>query len=285
MKRSFITFATGEQYEKLADVLFKSIKSFSDYPLTVYNTDDFDIKYSPEEWAPGYIYIYKILSCLKALKEFDEVVWLDTDCIVTANINKIWNNKIDDYPLLPKHRFYNFDRWPHEKTINTDPRYLIKGKNKVGLIDNNFDDVYLQACCMFFNRDCYSFFNNVLSYFDDYDSESFPFGDETIINLLLWKEKKTRNLGHVFLCSFYFSPHIFEAFSNTTKEDYPKIFDMNYQHIYPVGDNDDFVLAHGWTKAIHNRIGLIENNFDDILFFHGSKSELIHMLYLNYMIK
>ena len=68
--RKFITFAVGEQYEKLSEVLKESIDRFSEYELVIYKPEDFDIKWEPENWQPSYIFIYKVLSCLKALENY-----------------------------------------------------------------------------------------------------------------------------------------------------------------------------------------------------------------------
>ena len=87
--RVFITFAAGESYERLAEVLKESIETFSEYDLIVYKPEDFDIKWEPENWQPSYVFIYKVLSCLKALESYDEVVWLDNDCLPTYNLSLI----------------------------------------------------------------------------------------------------------------------------------------------------------------------------------------------------
>lgn len=279
MKKVFITFAVGETYEKLSLVLKDSINSFSEYDLIIYNKEDFDINVDANS---GYfVTIYKILSCIKSLEEYDEVVWLDTDCLATYNIDKVWNNKVTKYPLLPKHRFYNFDKWPHSKQNYCDPSFLESSKQVVGVTDNSFNDLYLQSCCMLFNKDCLPFLQESLSYYDNYNGETFPFGDETIINCMIWKNKYSDNLGDVFLCSHYFSPHTIEGFIKADNpEDYRRLFDISYRI---EGVDEDFLLRHGVSKAYHNRIGLIENNFENVLFFHGSKLTEIHNGYLTLM--
>lgn len=280
MKRTFVTFAVGEVYEKLSKVLESSINSFSEYKLIIYTPKDFDIEYKPELWdGPRSInFSYKILSCLKALEDNDEVVWLDNDCLVTYNIDKVWNNKIEDYPLLPRHRFYNFEKWPHDKVNYRDPNLLVKAKQKVGITNNDFENNYLQACCMLFNKNCKAFFYKIMYYYEDYDSSIFPFGDETIINLLMWRDKCKLNLGDVSLCSYYFSPYKIDEFINLKNpDDYPKLFDMNYVGFPNNNQQED-------KYATHNRLGLINNNFEDILFFHGSKSCELHNSFLTKMI-
>jgi hypothetical protein len=277
--RVFITFAAGESYERLAEVLKESIETFSEYDLIVYKPEDFDIKWEPENWQPSYVFIYKVLSCLKALESYDEVVWLDNDCLPTYNIDKIWNNKVDNYPLLPTERFNNFHVWPSSKPNYQDPNFLGEAKKRVGVIDINFSNSYLQACCMVFNKDCINFFKEILNYYKEFNSDVYPYGDESIINCMIWRDKLPNNLGDVFLCSHYFSPYILElALSVKTKEEYNNLFDINHRIV----DNEDtFILSHGWTLARHNRIGLVNNNFDNLLFIHGSKSADLHRNYLN----
>jgi hypothetical protein len=277
--RAFITFAAGESYEKLAEVLKESIETFSEYDLIVYKPEDFDIKWEPENWQPSYVFIYKVLSCLKALEIYNEVVWLDNDCLPTYNIDKIWNNKVDNYPLLPTERFNNFHIWPSSKPNYQDVNFLGEAKRRVGVVDINFSNSYLQACCMVFNKDCINFFKEILNHYKDFNSDVYPYGDESIINCMIWRDKLPNNLGDVFLCSHYFSPYILElALSVKTKEDYNNLFDINHRIV----DNEDtFILSHGWSLARHNRIGLVNNNFDNLLFLHGSKSVDLHRNYLN----
>lgn len=282
MKRIFITFSTGEIYEKLSKVLKDSIDSFSNYDLIIYKPEDFDIKWEPENWQPSYVFIFKILSCIKALENYDEVVWLDNDCVVTYNIDKIWNYKIENYPLLPNERFNNFHIWPSEKHNYQDTNFLGDAKKRIGVTDVDFNNYYLQACCMVFNKNCVDFFKEVLHHYQDFNSDVYPYGDESIINCMIWRDKLPNNLGDVFLCTHYFSPYIIEAALNAkSKEEYNNLFDISHRLV----DNEDtFILTHGWSLARHNRLGLINNNFDNILFLHGSKSHESHKSYLDSMI-
>lgn len=277
--RTFITFAAGETYEKLSEVLKESIETFSQYPLIIYKPEDFDIKWEPENWQPAYVFIYKVLSCLKALETYDEVVWLDNDCLPTYNIDKVWDYKVDNYPLLPTERFNNFHIWPNDKPNYHDINFLGEAKIRIGVTETDFNNSYLQACCMVFNKDCSNFFKEVLHHYQDFNSNVYHFGDESIINCMLWRDKSPNSLGDVFLCSYYFSPYIIEmALRAKTAEEYNNIFDINHR----VNDNEDtYILSHGWSLARHNRIGLINNNFDNFLFLHGSKSAELHNNYLN----
>jgi hypothetical protein len=275
--RVFITFAAGESYERLAEVLKDSIETFSEYDLIVYKPEDFDYKLNTD--SPYQITVYKILSSIKSLELYDEVTWLDTDCLVTKNIDKIWNNKADGYPLLPSERFNNFHIWPNDKQNCQDVNFLRESKERIGVVDNDFNNSYLQSCCMVMNKSCIPFLDEVISYYDVYDNNTYPYGDESIINCMIWRDKLPNNLGDVFLCSHYFSPYIIEAvLKSKTPEEYNNLFDINHR----IADNEDsFILSHGWSLARHNRIGLVNNNFDNLLFLHGSKSADLHRNYLN----
>jgi hypothetical protein len=275
-KRVFITFVTGERYERLASILERSILKFSVYKLIIYQPSDFDFVLNTQENQSYYLTIYKILACLKALEHYDEVVFLDADCLVTPNIDKIWNFSSNKFPLLPLARFYNFSRWPHDKWVCSDPNWFPEGKKRVGCDNIDFQNFYCQSCCLLFNSSCRDFLTEVLSYFENFDGVAFPFGDETIINCLFWKYGFSHNLGNVFLCSFYFSPHVLTAFSSlNSREDFPKLFDPNFAGIFPPG------LIEDENDIKHNRLGLLENNYEQILFFHGTKEPNFHEAFLN----
>ena len=276
--RTFITFAAGEAYEKLSEVLKDSINSFSEYDLVIYRPEDFDIKWEPENWQTSYVFIFKVLSCLKALETYDEIVWLDNDCLVANKIDRIWDNVVTTYPLLPTERFNNFHIWPSIKPNYCDPGFLNVAKTRIGVVNNDFNNLYLQACCMLFNKNCITFFEEVYSHYQDFSCDVYPYGDESIINCMIWRDKLS-NLGDVFLCTHYFSPYIIDAVLNAkTPEEYNSLFDINHR----LNDTEDtFILAHGWNLARHNRIGLINNNYENLLFLHGSKDPNLHKQYLN----
>lgn len=279
--RVFITFAAGETYEKLSEVLKESIEAFSQYPIIIYKPEDFDIRWEPENWQPAYVFIYKVLSCLKALESYDDVVWLDNDCLPTYNIDKVWNYKVEGYPLLPTERFNNFHIWPSSKPDYHDTNFLGEAKRRIGVTDTDFNNSYLQACCMAFNKSCIDFFKEILNHYQDFNSDVYPYGDESIINCMIWRDKLPNNLGDVFLCTHYFSPYVIEAaLKAKTSEEYHNLFDINHR----MSENEDtFILVHGWSLARHNRIGLVSNNFENLLFVHGSKSPEQHRNYLNVM--
>jgi SAM-dependent methyltransferase len=244
--RTFITFSDGHINDELAKVLNKSLSAFSKHPLRIYRKEDFVVQYDtsdPNFWASGMGYVYKVLSCLKAMEEYDEIVWIDTDCIATNYVDKIWFDswRIDSYPLLPEYRFNMFRNLGNGMI---DSEFLKAGRNKVGCPEPTLRNFYSQACFMLFNRSCRAFFEETLSYFNSFDADCFPNGDESIINCLLWKYGFNGSLGNVLLCSEFFGNELIDIMS--------------------LKDSGVFMDAIG-EGATHNIFG-------NVLFLHGTKS-------------
>ena len=262
MRRSFITFSEGDHYNKLTEYLKQTLDKFSNYDLIVYKLKDFEdlFSLSDSDWSSeGEVkqnirgHVYKILSCIKALDHYDEIVWIDTDCIVNHNIDDIWNKfkDVEDYPLLPKYKNYMWLNSPHHIADVRDPEFNKKGKEYFGIESVSDDSFYLQACFMVINKSCLGFLEEVVKHFDNFDAELFPCSDETIINLMLWKYKKTNNLGNNFLCSYYFG-YLLDSFIN-------------------LNGSEEFTNLGSLVPKY--------NNYDEILFFHGTKDiDVTHYL-------
>lgn len=251
-RRTYITFSHGPENDALAEVLQKSISEFSQYGLRIYRRHDFEEDYGidsdPQFWSSGKGYVYKILSCMKAMEEYDEAVWIDTDCVVTSYIDKIWFEawRISEYPLLPRSRFYVFGRdlGANSEIISSDnPHFLRKGKERLGVRSVSMRPFYSQACFMLFSNKCRFFFKEILSLFNNFEHECFPNGDETMINCLMWRQGFEDSLGDIFICSYFFGYHSNEIASMTNREQF-----ANFRY-----------------RPAHNI-------FENILFYHGSKS-------------
>lgn len=251
MKRTFITFSHGPENDALVEVLQKSLSEFSQYSLRIYRKEDFEEDYGidsdPSFWSSGKGYVYKILSCLKAIEEYDEAVWIDTDCVATSYIDKIWFEswRISEYPLLPRARFYLFgmDLTFNDRIAPVDTHaFLGKGKDKIGVQTTEARNFYSQACFMYFDRSCLKFFEEVISLFSDFDREAFSAGDESIINCLLWRDRRPDNLGDIFICSKFFGFHSAEIASMKTRDQFMKF-----------------------------RYAPATDAFENIMFYHGSK--------------
>lgn len=251
-RRTYITFSDGPENDALAEVLHKSISEFSRYGLRIYRRHDFEGDYGidsdPDFWRSGRGYVYKALACLKAIEEYDEVVWIDTDCVATTYIDKIWFEswRISRYPLLPRSRFYLFGR---DISVNLEIEapeslnFLRKAREKTGAATTEKRPFYSQACFMLFKKSCKAFFEEALSFFDNFEKDCFHNGDETIINCLLWKYGVEDSLGDIFICSYFFGYHSNEIASMTCREQFANF-----------------------------RYRPAQNIFENILFYHGTKS-------------
>ena len=252
MKRCFITFADGELYESLASILKKSINMHSQYDLLIYNRTHFNQSF---DFKSSIGFAYKILSCLKAIEDYDEVVWIDCDSVVTKYIDKIWfeSYRLKNYPLIPYNRFDNFD-----ENVIYQKNYTYINEEALSFFNiENKNYIYKQCCLMYFDKRCIDFYKTILSFFNsDFDSLIFPFGDETIINCLLIKNNYTDNLGNCFLCSHYFHNVIPNFLTLKNKEDFRDVFE---------------------------KFNITYNNFNEILFLHGSKDDILHKYFLQLM--
>lgn len=272
MKRAFITFSNGKFNEQLTQRLRTSISHFSNYQLIVYGKEDFNLDYdtnNPQFWKSGFGFIYKVLSCIKSLESYDEVVWIDTDCVVTNYIDKIWFEswRLNGFPLLPKYRFSLFGNniSNYERPMDVQIHQLLESVDVKSLVSHTDRKFYSQACFILFDKSCLQFFQEVLSYFDNYDAVSFPyrtfqhgaFGDESIINYLFWKYNYTDNLGHIFLCSSFFNFSLTNFIQNKNRENFNQILSVKPE----------------------------QNVFENILFFHGTKSLDVMDTLLNTMIQ
>jgi len=228
-KRCFVTFYSNEDYE-LNQVLVESINKFSKYNILSFTHDDFShLDIENRYRCP--IFIQKVLSYIKCLQiGFDEVVWLDSDIIAFPKIDNIWNNtcKIEDYSLLPVH------------FMLLDPYNLLNNEKKYFNCKITNNTVYLHACISIFNKNCLDFFNKVLDKYLYVDHRLFPFGDESIMNCLIWEKEEPKNLGRCYI-----------------QYDYKK--------------NSEYI--HG--KFIFEKI-----KKDEILAFHGCKEKEISREYL-----
>ncbi len=250
MKRTFITFADGKLHEDLESVLRRSIEEFSQYGLKTYKKSDFEKEFDLTFKTSGIGYSYKILACLKALEEYDEIVWIDTDCVVNGYIDKIWFEswRISGYPLLPKARFYLFGRdLSIDQPLPDISKESFLGKSKERLVCStdcySSRPFYSQSCFMLFDRSCRKFLEEVMwNYENGYDPEIFPTSDEGIINCILWRDRCSDHLGEIFICSAFFGYNSNEIASMRSREQF-----ANFRY-----------------RPIHGSL-------ESILFYHGSK--------------
>ncbi len=130
---------------------------------------------------------------------FDEFVYLDVDTFPTANINKVFDKAKRNigYPILPRYKWeimlfgdkgnpYGEGGYKEERTLEW---WLIK---KLG-IENIFErSWYRQSCFMYYDISSKPFWEEAFSILSDeeiFKNQDEFFGDESIINVLLWKNR------------------------------------------------------------------------------------------------
>jgi len=121
-KRAFTIFGVGYQYGESARILANYLLKYTPYDVVLYYGDcylpptasprlkmvnledlnlDFDIKKFPNPLNPLIIKF--------TLKDYDEVVYLDSDIQVTPHIQDIFNetDKISECPLFNRYPYWN----------------------------------------------------------------------------------------------------------------------------------------------------------------------------------
>lgn len=276
-KRAYFTFHDGKpHYLAMTDKLGISIKAFSNYPLVVYGPDN--IPHNEEFNAVNSVsgaFINKVKACVKALEEYDELVWLDCDIIALNTIDKVWDSfkEIENFPLLPYHHNHNYKILPWGDWENVTSRtskekdFLPELKEYLGLSVDQVYEHYLQSCVFAFNKECIPFFEEVIEVmeanFNKGDNRgvegnyNYEFSDEPVFNAIMWKYQYDKTLGNAFVNSIYYwmknGPQwegpLWEFLKVTNKEEYKTWFEQwNYGKTFK------------------------ENNFDQLLCLHGNKN-------------
>ena len=214
-RRAYVVCAVGQKYINSTEGLIKSINKYSNFPIILYYSDGVvnyeypNLIIQPFNTNKKLIdseYSNKLLTTLKSevtlgcLKNYnvDVVVMLDSDIIVTPNIDNIfkeYESEIENYPLFIK---YSWD------IISVLGRPLVSDYIKQ-YIDSNNPKIYaICSCTCIANKNCLSFLedwkyycedSNLIKYHYDTNKEIyFDFNDESIANALLWKYNATKVL-------------------------------------------------------------------------------------------
>lgn len=214
-KKAYVVCAVGQKYIDSTEGLIKSLNRYSKFPVILYYSEGIvNYEYSNLILQPfnikkkifGSQFAGKLLTTIKSevtlnsLKNYniDVVVMLDSDIIVTPNIDNIFNeyeSHIENYPLFIK---YSWD------IINIMGRPLVSDyiKEYIGV---NIPRIYaICSCTCIANKNCLSFLEDWKSYCEDehlieyhYETNKeiyFDFNDESIANALLWKYNATKIL-------------------------------------------------------------------------------------------
>lgn len=276
-KKSYITFA-NEKYSQLVDKLVESVALFSKYPIIIYS---YNFDYKPKfpnvftkrldddllklplfeysnvgdhmgvvnrgDYNTYYTLSRKPVVLLDAINSgLEDGVFLDADGLVRENIDDLfdWSNECTDYPLIGKGLF----------------EYMMlygKGDPSVGMsLEQPMMDLlgikertlfYGQTNVVLFNKNCKAFFEECVSVANNNSVMKqnllyAPYHDETIMNVMLWKRKATRQLPLVHF------------------------------NLTGCAELQKFELIQGGTWMDNCPWHKVPLNKNDIKFFHGCKS-------------
>lgn len=227
MKKGFITFINNnDRYLKLNDILLESILQFTDLEVEV-NSINFNYRHSNKRVISKKINLdyenfhnicySKILASLNT--NFDIGLQLDADMIVTPEVKNLFNDISED------EEFILGSLHPHDPHNQQNIIDFLNIKEKT--------QPYIHATYLFtknskyFLQECFNL-SNVLT-----NKNIIPFNaDETILNCMLWKYKKTKNYVTTY------DPY-YEFFQKSQKEiepHYPENFIINHYICHGIKD-------------------------------------------------
>lgn len=214
-KKAYVVCAVGQKYIDSTEGLIKSLNRYSKYPVILYYSNG-EVNYDYENLIlqpfktrkklDNSDHTGKLFTTLKAevtlgsLKNYniETVVMLDSDIIVTPNIDKIFyqfENQIENYPIFIK---YSWD------IINILGRPLVSDYIKEYIGVSPAQIYAICSCTCIANKNCISFLEEWKSYCEDehlikyhYETNKdiyYDFNDESIANALLWKYKAKKVL-------------------------------------------------------------------------------------------
>jgi hypothetical protein len=216
MKNGYVTFVNDNPiYLKLCDILVESVINFSENPIEVFSIN-FDYKHSSEKVISRRIDLQTVgfeTICYSKLyssinTSFDKAVQLDADFIITKQMDKLFD-LIDDDLKLPLCSLHNED--PNNQ------------KNIMDILGvNNKSQYYVHGTYLFskqtkdFLKECYDFSQYCLK--NQILPENF---DETILNVMLWKNKTTNSWVYPYDIWY-------DVFINPENNGYPESYDLKY---------------------------------------------------------
>jgi alpha-N-acetylglucosamine transferase len=263
-----ILFYTDKNFEYMAKYLIESLTIQKVDTEWLYYTIGFDStiehpnlikkRWDIDENKPRFEF-YKPSLLLDALKDYDKVIFLDSDIIVGRRFETSKFDHDFDYPLA------SYGNWEYPwAIIYRDGEKLMINEDKLmkSLDVKERSMYYVYSCFMSVNRKCIDFLKEwesfcINPYFLENREIYYPFQDETSFNVLLWKRNCTQNYGRIFLNTLYSDPLEFV-------ED--KVNDGFEGRVYSVPEQ--FV-----------------DNSSDIMFYHGLKNEVELKNSLNYLRK
>ena len=274
MNRVFITGGDGE-YLKMAEVMTKSLLPYiGDNHIRVYSFDcDYEIEgiecirinlpYPPtsDQIDPISIsqvnldsYWGKYDATIHALGDYEYCVWIDSDCFVTSEINRIWNHcdraRDLSFPLYMHYFLGDAAYWfrMDNSEIEVSGKYGAEASYMFDVIRNPFGQLaaaglylshrnhvgFLEECISLrlesLNKSCY------------YYADDKAFSEERLTNICLWKN------GHKDFLPFTWINHLTEKnLDRFPDQEVKKILEFGFDIMFDREDNS-IIAIHGPNK-------------------------------------
>ena len=260
----YITYL-DENYLQHGEKLFELLNTYSKYKIIVFTINfnyesKFDnvisIRYETKKLNFVEKMFFKPNLIKKTLELYpnDQFCFIDADIIPLLNCDDVFKSFEDvNYPLFARqcHDYVNI-HWAHPKFE----------KNMLEYLDLNMSkrtSFYRQTCLFLFNYKCFDFVKEWISLSNDvhilnnykYYAAAY---DETLANVLLWKNECHNYLGrvHIDLPNFK-NKNIFEFLSLINR---PTENELLYDNFTRIPNADDFVKI----KFLHGKLN--DKQFD-----------------------
>ena len=273
-EKIFITGGDGE-YLKMAEVMIKSLLPFiEEKSIRVYSFDcDYQIDgiecvrinlpYTPSLRQEDPIsisqlsvssYWGKYHATIHALKDYEYCVWLDSDCFVTSEINRVWKYceraKEIKHPLFMRYflgdTFYWFKM--DDSEIEVKGKYGSEASHMFRIIRNPFHQLAAAGFYLShrnhieFLNECIEFRYESMKKFCYYYADDKAFSEERLANLCMWK------YGYNEFLPFTWVNHLTEKNLDRFSDDTVKrILEFGFDVMFDIEDNE-IIAVHGPNK-------------------------------------
>lgn len=257
-----IILYSDQKMEKNVELCIQSLKNKDLTNIKfVYYTIGFDssiifknlIKHRIDHDSSKYnMWYYKPELCLNTIDLYtdDYYLYLDCDVIFSRrfNFDLIKNN--EDYPLCPYGPFeYPFITY---SDFTNGENYWYTDFNLMNYFNIEKRSMrYVWAALFSFNNKCKDFFEEQLSiltnkYLLKKQLFYFPFGDETALNVVLWKRKADKNLGFSMLNTHMFKHVEFIEQNDVVKYNFRDNLTAEGEDWQSVEDSKNILFYHGF---------------------------------------
>ena len=291
-KKIFITGGDGE-YLKMSEVMIKSLLPFiGENGIRVYTFDcDYEIEgidcirlnlpHTPslEQEDPISIsqvsvalYWGKYHATIHALKDYDYCVWLDSDCFVTSEINRVWEyckraSEIS-HPLFMHYFLSDTKYWfkMEGSEIEVSGKYGSEASHMFNIIRNPFGKLAAAGFYLAhknhidFIKECINFRYESMKRFCYYYADDKAFSEERLTNLCMWK------YGYNEFLPFTWINHLTEKnLDRFRDESIKRILRFGFDVMFDIEDNQ-IIAVHGpnelkFEKNAEN-LSLIKDSFE-----------------------